>query len=456
MDVKLNNKQYEAYCLLADQSNGISEVLYGGGARGGKSFLGCLWQITSRMKYAGSIGFICRREYSRLVDTTMSTFFEILRMLDLESYGFLQTAASGDKSANTYYFPNSSKIYFRYIDRRRDDPNYDRFGSYSLTDMFIDEAQEIDEKAISVLRGRFSLLQGVSADGSAWQTIPKVLFSCNPKKNWIYNDFVRPFNDGNLQPYRAFIKALPKDNPYVSQAYLDNLLRSDKVTVQRLYYGNFEYDDDPSALVDYDAICDLFANEHVQAVGGRSGAADIATKGHDRFVVTAWTGNVCRIAVDKTYSPGKEVYEDVRNTMAQYGIPRSLMVVDADGIGGYLESFLPGIKEFHAGNRPSDPRYANLKAECAFMLADLIQRRAMRIVSDDADQVERIKTELAVLKQADIDKDTGKKNIISKDTMKEMLGHSPDYLDALIMAMYFRRAKLTQGATINITSYGTE
>lgn len=451
MDVKLNNKQFEAYDILTDMDNGVAELLYGGGARGGKTWLGCFWQVTTRLRYPGSVGMVCREQLVQLFDTTLKTFFEVLDYLGIRN----EVVYKGGMT-NSVFFNNGSMIYFRSLQKRPKDPNFDRFGSYGITDLFVDESQQVSEKAISVLRGRFSVLSGKYSDGTEWHVVPKAMYSCNPARTWIYSDFVKPAKDGELAPHRRFVKALPKDNPYVSQAYIDNLLRADKITVQRLYYGNFEYDDDPSSLVDYDAICDLFTNEHVPEKGGHSGSADIATKGHDRFVVTSWIGNVCRIAVDKTYSPGKEVYENVRNVMIRDGIPRSLMVVDADGIGGYLESFLPGIKEFHNGGRPSDSRYNNLKSECAFILADLIQKRAIHIICDDIEQRERIKTELAMLKQANVDKDTGKKAIISKEQIKELLGHSPDYLDALIMAMFFRRVKPTAGATINVTRYSTE
>ena len=66
--------------------------------------------------------------------------------------------------------------------------------------MFLDEAQEIDQQAINVLRGRFSLLRGRRADGTEWITIPKSMYSCNPRRNWIYNDFVKPAKDGKLPP----------------------------------------------------------------------------------------------------------------------------------------------------------------------------------------------------------------------------------------------------------------
>lgn len=450
VQVKLNVKQFAAFQLLCDYDNGVTEVLYGGGARGGKTFLGVLWQIVNRIKYPGSVGFICRKEYARLVDTSMKTFFEVLDFLKLKGVGEYKSSASGGKSANTFYFNNGSLIFFRYIDYQKDDPNYDRFGSYSLSDMFVDEAQEIDEKAISVLRGRFSLLRGKNADGSEWVIKPKSLYACNPKRNWIYNDFVKPDKEGTIKSYRRFIKALPKDNPYLEPAFIENLLRSDKVTVQRLYYGNFEYDDDPSTLCDYDAISDLFHNEHIQPVGGRSCAADIAGKGHDRFVVITWVGNVATVAVDMEYSPGKVVETTLKELMINKQIPRSLTVVDADGMGSFLESYLNGIKEFHGGNPALDKeRYVNLRAECYFKLAEMINNRKIRIVCTE-EQRERITDELGVLKQANIDNDEARKSIIKKDEMKLLLGHSPDYMDALMMSMFFRRVKPTAGAQAKI------
>lgn len=450
VNLKLNNKQYEAYNILTDYSNGISELLYGGGARGGKSWLGCLWQILRRIELPGSAGFICRKEYSRLVDTTMKTFFEVVDMLNLNSYVKFQSSASGGKSANTAYFANGSFIYFRYVDHESSDPNYDRFGSYSLTDMFIDESQEIEEKAVSVLRGRFSLLSGKNLDGSTWSCTPKSLYTCNPKRNWIYNDFVKPAKEGTLKKYRAFIKALPSDNPYISAAYLENLLHSDKVTVQRLVHGNFEYDDDPSVLCDFDAISDLFHNEHIQPVGGKSCAADIAGKGHDRFVCIVWQGNVAYIVVDETYSPGKQVETTLKTIMVKHDVPRSLTIVDADGTGSFLESYLNGIKEFHGGGTPLDKeRYVNLRAECYFKLAEMINSRKIRVVCT-TEQREKIMDELGALKQADIDNDTSKKGIIKKEEMKKILGHSPDYMDALMMSMYFRRSKPTAGPQMTV------
>jgi phage terminase large subunit len=74
----------------------------------------------------------------------------------------------------------------------------------------------------------------------------------------------------------------------------------------------------------------------------RSISADLAMQGRDRFVVGVWNGNVCRISVDKTKSSGIEIERDIKNLMQELSIGHSQTVVDSDGMGAYLESYLNG------------------------------------------------------------------------------------------------------------------
>ena len=80
---------------------------------------------------------------------------------------------------------------------------------------------------------------------------------------------------------------------------------------ERLYYGSWDFNNDPTSLCDFDAITDVFTNE-VRGNGMRSISADLAMQGRDRFVVGVWNGNVCRIAVDKTKSTGVEIERDIK------------------------------------------------------------------------------------------------------------------------------------------------
>lgn len=448
IQVELNPKQIEAFRLLTDYDNGISEVLYGGAARGGKTWLGCFWQITRRLLLPDSVGMICRNDYVDLNSTTLVTFWEVV-----EAMGLTKVIKFKGGIDNYAYFPNGSKIYFRYCKYKPTDPNFDRFGSYDITDLYCDEAQQMHPKFISVIKGRFSRLIKKDKQGKViWEVKPKAMYGCNPHKGWIYSDFWKPFRDGCLAKWRAFIRALPKDNPFVPQSYFENLLRSDKITIQRLYHGNFDYDDDPNALFDdYDALCDMFHNEHIKPNGVKSGSGDIAGKGHDHFVAFSCDGNVFHLEVDEEYSEPKHVEQRIKQMMIDRSIPRSMMVVDADGIGSFLESYLNGIKEFHGGGRATDPqRWINLKTQCYFKLADLVKRRAIRVTGLSPEQQDRLKEELQAIRRINIDKDTGKFEINSKEEQKELLGRSPDIADALMMAMIFRLGKQTAGASIRV------
>lgn len=448
VDIKLFDKQIQAFECLSEEDRVINELLYGGGARGGKSYLGCVWQLIRRITLPGSAGLIAREELTKLKDTTLITFFKVAN-----AYG-LRDLFTFDAQSLKATFSNGSLIFFREIKYIPSDPEFDRLGSYDFTDAFIDEAQQISSKAISVLRGRFSLLRGKREDGTGWYTIPKILYTCNPKRNWIYKDFVQPAQKGTIRKDRVFIKALPVDNPYTDQAYIDNLLKADKVTVQRLYYGNFEYDDDPSSLCDYDAISDIFCNDFIEERGESYISADIAMKGRDRFVVGSWKGMVCKISVDKTYSEATEIESDLKSVMIQSRVARSRTIVDSDGLGSYLESYLKGIKEFHGGGKAFSDEYLNLKSECAFKLAELINNRLIKVVCT-SEQRERIEEEIAQLKQDKIDDDTSKKRIIKKEVIKQNLQRSPDYLDMLIMKMYFEVCKNKNNET-NLNFYDSD
>ena len=83
-----------------------------------------------------------------------------------------------------------------------------------------------------------------------------------------------------------------------------------------------------------------------------------------------WNGNVCRIAVDKTKSTGVEIERHIKKLMQELSIGHSQTVVDSDGMGAYLESYLTGLKEFHGGTPAVNKKeFANLKSECGYKLA---------------------------------------------------------------------------------------
>ena len=443
--VILTAKQLQAFQLLTDNDNGVSEILYGGAARGGKTWLGCLWQITQRLLYPMSAGMIVRKTYTDLHGTTLRTFRKVAAFLEIADTLVYRWGAE-----NLVEFPNGSVIFFRYAKVEPKDPEFNRFGSYDLTDLFADESQEIDAGFFNVIRGRFSLLSGERADGTPWHTKPKMLLTCNPSKGYIYKEFWKPFREGKLPKWRAFVRALGTDNPYIDPAYFETLLKSDKVTIQRLYYGNFDYDDDPNALFeDYDALCDMFTNavEFGDSEEMAAGAADVALKGRDRFALVTSKNGVYTFRLVMDYSKATDVQAMVEREIKVNKIPRSRFMVDADGVGNFVSDYVRGIKEFHGGARADEPaRYANLKAQYYYELARLVRERKIRVEGLTDSLRELLTEELQAVRILSIDSDTRKLAINSKEEQKKLLGRSPDLADALMMCVCANKQKAIRAA----------
>lgn len=433
----LNKKQTIALDYLEDSST--EEVLFGGAAGPGKSALGCYWQLKRRLKYPGTRGMIGRAQLKTLKETTLMTFFEIAKMQGVKrGVHFDLTSAQDKENPNCIVFNNGSLIFLRDLFLYPGDPDFDELGSLEITDAFVDECSQVVAKAKDILkvRIRYRLDQ--------YGLIPKILFATNPTKNWAYHDFFRASKDGSLKDYRKFVQAYAWDNPNYPKSSLESLKNMPEgPEKERLYYGNWEYSDDPSILCDYDAILDMFTNE-IQPTGQRAISADLAMKGRDKFIAGVWDGMICDLTkgVDKPLSSGKEIEQDIKRLMEKNNVGHSQTVVDSDGMGAYLESYLKGIKEFHGGSQAIDLKeFANLKAECVYKLAEVVNKRQIKVICSEAQKYQIIR-EMGVLKAKSVDADETRKRIIKKEDMKEELqGRSPDYLDMLIMKMIFHVKK---------------
>jgi hypothetical protein len=130
----------------------------------------------------------------------------------------------------------------------------------------------------------------------------------------------------------------------------------------------------------------------------------------------------------------------MKQLMVREQVTNSRVVADSDGMGNYLDSYIEGIRTFH-GNASSDSvEYRNLKDRCGYKLAELINDRKIKIICTPEQRVE-IAKELGYLKTGNLENDTQKKTLMSKADIIKQLGHSPNYLDNLLMRMVFEITK---------------
>lgn len=421
----LSVKQGQAFRYLTDAKH--TEVLYGGAAGGGKSWLGCLWLLASALKYQGSRWLMGRAVAKTLKETTLNSFFDVCAAHGLKSgehYTYNQQTGTITLGASTIIL----KDLFSYPS----DPNFDELGSLEITGAFIDEANQVTEKAKAIVgsRIRYKL--------DEFGLIPKMLMTCNPAKNWVFREFYQPAQDGTLPPYRAFVQALVTDNPNISPHYIDNLKKLTGPDRARLLMGDWNYDDDPSRLMDQDAINDLWTNEHVP-VGKKYISADVARYGHDLTVIALWEGLRLVHFTVMEQSSVPEVAAAITQLCRSEAVPRSHVVVDDDGIGGGVVDLLPGCVAFKGGARPIESKvkpqnFANLKTQCSYVLSEHVNDREVYIATSN--HRDKVSEELSHIKRDKMDND-GPLRILAKEKVKEALGRSPDFADVLMMRMVF-------------------
>jgi hypothetical protein len=404
--------------------NTTTEVLFGGAAGGGKSWVGCAWLILMCEKYPKTRWLLGRSKLDNLKKTTLNTFFEVCELwgaLANRDYYF-------NAGSNIITFHNKSEIYLKDLFLYPSDRNFDSLGSLEITGAFIDEANQITEKAKNIVasRMRYKL--------DEYNRIPKMLMTCNPSKNWTYTQYYKPAKEGKLKTHRKFIQSLVDDNQYISKYYKTQLETLDELSKQRLLFGNWEYDATKDSLIQYDAILNLFENKGIK--GSKYITCDVARFGSDRTVIMLWEGLHITKIVSVLKSAINEVVEQIRNLQQKEAVSLNNIIVDEDGVGGGVKDYMR-CKGFVNNSRPlKNENYQNLKTQCYYKLADLINKGQIGVTCKDITIKNYITEELEQVRMKDADKDT-KLRIIPKEQVNDIIGRSPDYSDAMAMRMFY-------------------
>jgi len=417
----LTAKQKEALRYMLDDTT--TELLYGGAAGGGKSYLLVCYSIITCLKYPGVRGLIGRSKLDALKKTTLNTFFDVCQQWDIkagEHYNY-------NAQSNIIRFYNGSEILLKDLFLYPSDANFDSLGSLELTFACIDEANQITEKAKNVLSSRLRYKL------DEYGLIPKLYMSCNPAKGWVYNIY-KQSRDKTLPQHKKFIQALVTDNKHISKHYTAQLMKLDEISKARLLRGDWEYDDSKDALVEYDAIVNLFSN--IVSTGDKFITADIARFGKDKTVIYLWNGLQVADIVVLDMSSMVDVANKIREIQQREGVKLSNIIVDEDGVGGGAKDILRCKGFINNSKAIRGENYQNLKTQCYYKLADLINKGQIGFSTNDIKLKELLIQELEQVRRTNIDKDS-KLSILSKDKIKDLIGRSPDYSDALMMRMYY-------------------
>jgi hypothetical protein len=424
IDINLTKKQSIAWKLLFDDKT--NEILYGGSAGAGKSWLGCLWIVTLCVKYEGIRCLIGRTVLQQLKLTTLNTLFETLQAMGLkasEHYTY-----NGQSNVITFF--NKSEIILKDLAYQPSDPNYDSLGGLELSAVFVDEAAQIPQLAYNILKSRIRFKL------NEFKLIPKILMTCNPGQVWLKKVFYLPYISETLEANRAFVPALPLDNPHLPASYIEMLKSLPPSQRRRLLEGDWNYESEADNLFDFDDISSAIFKEAPKPDEKKYISLDVARFGSDRSVACVWVGlTVVEVLVYSKLS-AVELSSEIRNLIAKYGVHPKNVIVDADGVGGPVSDILRGTDFVNNSKALHSQNFFNLKSQCYVKLSELFKEGKISINVLDTSLVDDLTQELLAVKLKDVDKDN-KVQVGSKDDMKKVLGKSPDISDALMMRMYY-------------------
>ena len=225
-----------------------SEILYGGAAGGGKSYLMRVLAIIYAMAIPGCQIYIFRRLSDDLKANHLHGEGGLLVMLaGLINAGRVRVNEQQGNIRFDHGNEPESAIYLRHCQHEASVYKYDGVEMHVL---LIDELTHFTEFIYRFLRGRVRVSKDLDTKGYA---LPRILNGTNPGNvghNWVRRSFVRsaqplkihraPDEEGGM--LRQFIPAFLEDNPHLDQdAYTKGLLGlGDPALIKAKLYGDWD------------------------------------------------------------------------------------------------------------------------------------------------------------------------------------------------------------------------
>lgn len=406
--------------------------MYGGAKGGGKSIFGCQWAFLQCHKIIQEcnigyqahpipVGFMGRQRGSDFNKTTLETWKKIIPP---DSY----TLRAHEKEI---IIDDKVKIVFGGLD---DESNIKKFNSAEYAFVFIDQAEEIGRTDLALLKGTLRLIIN--------EVKPKykVLLTANPAPCFLRDDYIL-----SPKPNQKFIQALPKDNPFLDESYIESLreaFRHRPELVRAYVEGSWDDLEGYDTLIQHSWVMKAVDAAVHKNLDKRVTVADIARFGNDETVIYNITDY--KVEGEMIYGPKDSTITAV-NIINQASQHKSdLIVIDGDGMGGPVVDMVrkilrdknnsTNVLEIRSGKQAeNEDKYVNARSEMWFWASKLFAENQVSIRNDPI-----LIGQLSAVKYSP--NGSGSRFYIEKkaDT-KKRLERSPDRADALIYGLWGTR-----------------
>ena len=294
---------------------------------------------------------------------------------------------------------------------------------------------------------RYFVRYGEDISEIAWGDTPEEVYE-NPNAR----AKLRSLSDNPDREYRNFITSVT----FIDGAYAENeiLHVSDPKYMNRISAGGSKATindirgvwrdvDDSGAIITANDMRRFFDNTP-RTTGRCVGGGDIALR-EDWFVQWALDGwHIIDIDAAR-WLKSEDVIPRIKAFQRRNNIADEDYAFDTNGIGSWVKQS-EDMRHCHAFDNKAGARdktsYTTRKSECAGILIDLLQNGEISIAEDVLRRTfkektpftveERLMVERLVLKWQD---NENPKSLIKKKDMKNIIGHSPDFLEGLLYAI---------------------
>lgn len=248
----------------------------------------------------------------------------------------------------------------------------------------------------------------------------------------------------------TFIRAELDDNVALMESdpkYKARLAGQSEEQRQRDLAGNWKFKSAGDDIIKWSHMEAFYKNAMQTGDGVKRVSCDVAFDGGDNLVMWLWVGNhvqdlyVCRQDSARTV-------EVVKAKLMDWGVREENFTYDLNGVGQTFKGYFPKATPFNnleSVDVKMKHLYTNLKSQAAYEFAmDLVEGR----ISINPELLDRkyggskqtlreiLNIERKAIRRDDSKEDKGWALIIKK-MMKQIVGHSPDYIEGLFYKKIF-------------------
>ena len=282
----------------------------------------------------------------------------------------------------------------------------------------------------------------------AWGDTPEEVYENPNAKRKIQSLTDKPDKEyANFITSVTFIDGYYGDNMILHVAdpkYMNRISSGGSKSVINDIRGIWRDVDDSGAIITMDDMNRFFENTP-QVTGLRCGGGDIALR-DDWLVLWAMDGMHIIDIFAKRYVTSEDVIPIILEFLKKNEIPKENFAFDVNGIGNWLKQSeeLRGCFGFDNKAPAKDKAsYNTRKSECAGMLIDALQNGTLSI---DETVLRRMFTEKRIpfsIRDKLVEEriairwkeEENPKALIKKTEMKNLIGHSPDFIEALLYCL---------------------